>query len=545
MAGKTTIPAGSQIQFPVSAGTTVTLSGLGQVQFVQGTPGSGSTPQPVRTFTQASPAIVQAPLAGNMIVSADSLGSGVTYDLTSATDLMASNANGVRQVVARIPAGMTSAPLAPIIVHGNTSICGDSLVAFGDVAGALTQTAAGVLAATGGKTACSVLAWVDAHLKSGRIDLVSNRGVGSTLIDGTATNSVLGTNTPQFGNGSGAGVLTDASRLLWIHSGVNHLSTTNDPSAPTATAIAQKFRRMIGIAASRKPAVVVEGIYPIGLGSGATHYARRFDIPLINAQVAAFCAQFPNVVYLDPSILSIDGGATGDPKYYLASDGLHLNGYGAFTLGKDYAQQLEGRVWIIPGYRPVKTVLMPEMAGTSGGKTPNTGVINGTVPGNMRAINLAGSPTVTLVTQNNRLYATIDNSAQASSATFTVDLNSRTAYIGNLALNDVITASATLNVTNPVGLRAHDMYLSQNFDDGVGATRIDVSAMAQSNQELINGNSAQLPPHSYGQITLRTQPFTIASALTNLNVRFTFIVAAFGSVTVDIGDLTVDAVVAA
>src|ERR1051326_3267723 len=211
-------------------------------------------------------------------------------------------------------------PMTGVIARGSVAVCGDSLPAFGDVAGALTQTASGILAATGGKTACSVPGWTDAYLRNGRLDLISNRGVGSTLIDGTATNSVLGTNTPQLGNGSGAGSLTDAAHGVWVHSGVNHLSTTNDPSAPTAAQIVQKMRRLLGILAPRKSWVVVEGIYPIGLNSAATHYARHTEIPIINAGIQAACALYPNVIYLDPSILSIDGGATGDPKYYLASD---------------------------------------------------------------------------------------------------------------------------------------------------------------------------------------------------------------------------------
>lgn len=491
---------------------------------------------------------------GGLITSTRAIGPFVAGDVMALTAVRGAVDWTIQYAPSAQPASLTSSqvaagsthPMTGVISRGAVAIVGDSLVAFGDVAGALTQTASGVLAVTGGKTSCSVLAWTDAYLKSGRLDLITNRGVGSTLIDGTATKSVLGTNIPQIGDGATAGALTDAAHGIWVHSGVNHLSTTNDPAAPTAAAIVQKVRRMLGILAPRKAWVVVEGIYPLGLNSPASHYARHTEVPIINAGIAAACAQYPNVIYLDPSILSNDGGVTGDPKYYLASDLLHLNTYGAQTLGYDYARrQLPGQLTLLSAFRSAKTVLMPEMAGTSGGKTANTGIINGTVPGNMRVINLAGSPTVNLTTANNRLTMAIDNTAQLTSATVTLDLNSRTAYLGSLALNDVIVSSATISVTNPVGLLGHDLYLSQNFDDGVGATRIDVSAMAQSNQELINGNAPKFSPASYGPITLRTQPFTIASALTSLNTRLTIILAAGGSVTVDFGDLTLDAVVAA
>jgi hypothetical protein len=216
-------------------------------------------------------------------------------------------------------------------------------------------------------------------------------------------------------------------------------------------------------------------------------------------------------------------------------------------LGREYARQIEGRCVIFPAFRSAKTVLMPEMAGTSGGKTPNSGVINGTMPGNMRLTigsgSTAGWPIITLTTANNRLTAVIDNTGNlVATQNITIDLNNRTAYNGNLANGDIVIASATLGITNPVGLRRHDLILTQN-SEGAG-TLMAISAMAQSNQELINGNVPVLPPQSYGPITLRTQPVTLNDTLASLNVALSLQIAAGGSVTIDYGDLTLDAVVA-
>jgi hypothetical protein len=149
---------------------------------------------------------------------------------------------------------------------------------------------------------------------------------------------------------------------------------------------------------------------------------------------------------------------------------------------------------------------------------------------------------VSLTTLNNRLYIAVDNTGGVA-CQVTLGLNSGTSMLGNLANGDVVVASGTISVTNPVGLRKHDLIMTQNFS-GVG-TLMAISAMAQSNQELINGNVAVLPPFSYGPLTLRTQPVTLNDTLASINVQLDTLWAAGGSGTIDVGDLTLDAVVAA
>lgn len=448
------------------------------------------------------------------------------YDTTSG-ELVGVNAGGPGQ-----PAKM---PVLPS-VRGSVTVAGDSLIAFGDVTGANTQTAAGVLTGSGGKTSASVLAWADGFLGGSHFVLYANRGVGSTTID-TGSNSLIGATTPQL-----AAAFTDRSEVLWLHSGVNHLNPTIDPAAPTVAQIVQKMRRLLGVASPRKSRIVLEGVYPIGLNSAVNQYLRKSDIPLINAGFRQVCAQFSNCTFLDPVVLSTDGGATGDPKFYLA-DLLHVNTYGAMTLGQSYAQQLRNTLNVLPAYRPTKTVLLPEMAGTSGSAVPNNGVITGTVPGNMRVTigtgSTSGWPKVALTTANNRLTLNIDNSGGLVAASVIVGFNSGTSYLGTLANGDTVIASCTINVSNPVLLKMHDLIFSQNFS-GVG-TLAAISAMAQSQQEISSG-LVTFPPTSYGRLSLSTQPFTLNDTLASVNLQFSTLWGAGGSGTIDLGDLAYDAV---
>lgn len=425
---------------------------------------------------------------------------GVTYSLDS---------NG-RPTGIQGPGGI--ATKFPTACKATVTLCGDSTMAYGDNVGA---------GGTGiGETSQSHVAWAGGTLRGTPFRVIANRGVGGTLID-FGSNSLLLVQLPL--------ALVDASDILWVRSGINHLNPSIDNNAPTVAQIVDKFRRFLDIAASAKPCVIIDSLNPLN-GSVTTPsgaYPRHTDIPFVNAQLQALCATYRNVIYNDTyDAIAADQNGNAIAGMVSSVDGIHQQTAGAYAMGVRSAANIYPQLTLAAGYRVAKTVALPDFTGSGGISTAGSGTVTGTISANMNVVNAAGTSNVTCSVVNHGMQLVIDNSASGAVGTVQVKLSSATAYLGTFANGDIVTAYGRFQVTNGGALNRSNL----TFQLNPSGTSVNIDALSKSTQE--NGTPPTVFPTANYDVTLNTRPFALTAAPASINIAATMEVQAGKIVTV-------------
>jgi len=406
---------------------------------------------------------------------------------------------------------------------------GDSLMAHGD------NSRFGETVGQG-HTSQSTIGWANSQLPGGALAVVANRAVGGTLIDGAATNSLIGTNTPQL-----PAAITDNSDILWIHSGINHLNPAIDASSPTVAQILSKFRRLLDLAAPQKQLVVVDALCPVNAGASAPTgaAARRADIPRINAGLAAIASTYRNVRFNDVyTPLALDQAGNANPSYVLSTDGIHLTSWGAYLVGLTSAANLYR--WLSPAqaFRPTKNVTLPDFSGAGGTKTPNSGTILGNVASNFVLVIASGTSVVTASVADGKQTLVIDNTAGGATSAIQLKLVNPAGYLGSLANGDTVIAFTKIEVTSQSNMRRCNFVNMLN----PSGSPVNNVFLGRSSVENSGGVVPNFPPAFSGIYV--TDPFTFGAAPASVDVPVTIEVAAGGIATVSISGLGYNAVAA-
>lgn len=233
------------------------------------------------------------------------------------------------------------------------------------------------------------------HYSRGVLRLVYNAGVG-----GESSTAYLARQ---------ASVLAIECDIILNCIGVNDFGTTTPVTLPTIKTNLESIWRG-QLAAGRIP--VQYTVTAVDVTAFPTYAARQHEIPQLNAWIVAFAAKNPWLVVVDEYASTINSlDVTNYKMLAIATyDGLHKTTAGGSYGGLDTWNALKrfagpriGRVASNADSRVVSStsdqlIPNPMLVGTAGTAIPGTGTITGTVPDGWTANNLAGSPTVTLIT---------------------------------------------------------------------------------------------------------------------------------------------------
>lgn len=208
----------------------------------------------------------------------------------------------------------------------------------------------------------SIVAWASSQLEVG-FNFETNRAIG-------------GTTPADMVSGQVPATVTDSSETVWIHTGVNGLSSTA-ATANTVEAIIGQFRSALDSLSPAKQCVIVDAVLPFL----ASANPRTIEIPRLNTMLAALCREYPNVVFNDiyPALLdttSLVGDAVTSNFF---DNVIHPNTKGAQLCGKLSAKNL-ARVKVVPSYTSTLVAAVPDMTGTGGTAVPGSGTITGSIP---------------------------------------------------------------------------------------------------------------------------------------------------------------------
>jgi hypothetical protein len=385
---------------------------------------------------------------------------------------------------------------------------GDSLMANGN--GPTSGTT------VSGPTSQSHMAWA-LYLNGYPTPQIINRGVGSKTIDLVITE--------QLPN-----AMADDTDVLWIHVGINNLNPSIDPTLPTVSEIISRMDYLVSLASS-KVLVILDAISPLAQGSISGAYARRADIPLINAGYKAIAAKYKNVIYNDVFTPIAQDATTGLAiSGVTVADGIHWNSNGGYILGASSGRTINSAgISFRSKYKNGGFFQLPQITGNGGTKSAGSGAINGDIATGYTATIVTNSSGVTInasVADGKQRMEITNNNAAASVIRF--QYTASTSYLTGLAGGDVVMFSGTYDVIKSSGLMRTDVSFTQNPG---GSPTVTFSALQKSGQEatpVFTTNPYRIKATAIG---------TLTATPTGAVVIFSIEVASGGTVTLDMSNM--------
>jgi lysophospholipase L1-like esterase len=362
---------------------------------------------------------------------------------------------------------------------------GDSFLAFGEDA-------------TLGTLSSSVIGWVNDYMRAGG-------GVGFDVTTRLAVNGYTLEQVISTQLGSAAAT---AARTVWFHAGVNDLNATT-ANNDTIAAMIPLFKQIFDTLCPVKDLVIVEGLSPINQAGTGTAGVRAYQHEAVNALLGHLCAQYPNILFLNPYDATLDftSNALNPVTNATRPDGIHPSSLGARLIARSYASKIIERVQLTR-YKTKGVNLAPAFPQDAGGTvTPGTFItVTGAPPTGWELLGVSGA-----------------------AATLACTVSSVAPDMTRFVFNNTggTTATTYLRASNLQGALASGSLVQAGFGfqthDNTGLNRLAVS-LRENGTTVFSGMAAggQENPVVYPQVAhcgfRCTPPWALPAAPTNLEL---------------------------
>lgn len=376
---------------------------------------------------------------------------------------------------------------------------GDSFLAFGNDAN--------------GSYSSSVLDWVNDYLRAG----------GNVGFDVTTRLAVNGWTLEQIISTQLGSAAVTAARTVWFHGGVNDLNATTANNDSIA-ALIPLYKQIFDTLSPVKDLIVVEGLTPVNQAGTGTAGPRAYQTESVNSLLNHLCAQYPNILFLNPydAVLDFTSNALAPVTNATRPDGLHPSSLGARLQARSYMPKILDRVQLTR-YKSKGTNLAPTFPQDAGGTVTPGGfvTVTGAPPTGWELLGVSGvaaslSCTISLLAPDLVRFAFVNTGSLATTYLRASNLQ------GTLVSGNVLQAG--------FGFQTHD---------NTALNRLAVSIRLNSTGAVFTGMGAggQESPVVYPQVSHTgfrcTPPYPLPSTPTNVELIIQMSVGT-GNTTIDV-----------
>lgn len=398
---------------------------------------------------------------------------------------------------AKVMNAVMDSAMRQIYASSQVVTVGDSFLAFGDD--------------TTGTLSSSVIGWVNDYMRAG----------GNVGFDVTTRLAVNGYTLEQVIASQLGSAAVTAARTVWLHAGVNDLNATTANNDSIA-AMYPLFKQILDTLYLVKDLIIVEGLTPINQAGTGTAGPRAYQHESVNAMLGHLCAQYPNVLFLNPydAILDATSNALNPVTNATRLDGIHPSTLGARLIGRAYAAKILERIQLTR-YKTKGVNLAPAFPQDAGGTvTPGSFItVTGAPPTGWELLGVSGaaaslSCTISLLAPDMVRFAFVNTGSSATTYLRASNLQ------GALASGSIVQAG--------FGFQAHDL---------TALNRLAIS-IRENGATVFSGMGAggQESPVVYPQVSHTgfrcTPPWPLPAAPTNIELII--------QMTVNTGNATVD-----